>query len=59
MGIDGQVLKWIENYLSNRSQKVFVGQIMSDAHTVNECVPQGSILGPIFFLDYINDIVDN
>ena len=49
--------KWFESYLSNRSQLVNVGKINSDTANVTRGVPQGSILGPLLFLCYVNDMV--
>ena len=48
--------KWFESYLSNRSQLVNVGEINSDTANVTCGVPQGSILGPLLFLCYVNDM---
>ena len=59
MGIDDTVLKWFESYLSNRRQQVVINGETSDTKSINAGVPQGSILGPMFFLIYINDIVNN
>ena len=58
-GIDGALLNWIENYLVNRTQKVFIGSSMSSSKQTAAGVPQGSVLGPLFFLVYVNDIVEN
>ena len=58
-GISGNLLKWIESYLSNRTQQVFVRPSMSNVLQVKAGVPQGSVLGPLFFLIYVNDIVNN
>ena len=58
-GIDGNILNWITNYLQNRSQKCFVGSSFSDVKQVNAGVPQGSVLGPLFFLIYVNDITES
>lgn len=58
-GIKGDLLKWISHYLSGRSQKVFVGSSMSESKILSAGVPQGSVLGPLLFLIYVNDIVEH
>ena len=59
IGIDDAVLKWFESYLSNRRQQVVINGETSDTKSINAGVPRGSILGPMLFLIYINDIVNN
>ena len=58
-GIDGKLLNWFRNYLTNRTQRVVLPGSLSDSCFINAGVPQGSILGPILFLVYINDIVED
>ena len=54
MGIRGNILRWIEVLLSDREQRVLVDSQSSDWEKVTSCVPQGSILGPLLFLMYVN-----
>ena len=54
-GIRGKLFNWLKSYLENRNQYVHYNGYDSDKKVVTHGVPQGSILGPLLFILYIND----
>jgi len=58
-GVDSKVVVWIREFLLGRTQRVRVGGQLSEEVRVTSGVPQGSVLGPLLFLAYVNDIWSN
>ena len=56
MGVRGLENKWFKNYLSGREQQVSINGLLSEPGIVTCGVPQGTTLGPLLFLIYINDL---
>ena len=57
-GVTGNTLNWFKSYLSGRMQAVNVNSTLSDFKHVNIGIPQGSILGPLLFIIYVNSLPD-
>ena len=57
-GLQGKALKWITDFLKNREMRTIIKDEKSEWCKVISRVPQGTVLAPVMFLVYINDMVD-
>ena len=57
-GIKGSLLLWIKDFFSECTQKVVLNGSASNTFTLSSGVPQGSVMGPLLFLVYVNDILE-
>ena len=58
LNLDQNLIRWIASYLNSGTQKTLANNIYSTSQPVNQGVPQGSVLGPLLYIIYANDIAD-
>ena len=58
-GLEGSILSWTECFLTKCSQRVVLEGVKPEEVSVTSCLPQGTVLGPLFFLIFITEIHDN
>ena len=58
IGLQPKVISWFESYLTGRRQRVLANNTHSSYQDITQGVPQGSVLGPLFYIIYANDIVN-
>ena len=58
LGLGNHILQWITSYLTERKQKVVINGETSETASVLSGVPQGSVLGPLFFLIYVDGVMN-
>ena len=56
LGFSDSAIVWFRAYLTNRTQSVCVNVMLSDPQSIAFGVPQGSLLGPLLFITYVNDL---
>ena len=59
LNLDVTIVDWIKSYLSSRKQRVYANNTYSSLESVKQGVPQGSVLGPLFYIVYDNDLIDS
>ena len=58
LNLDRNLIKWVASYLTNREQRTLANSLYSSYTQVNQGVPQGSVLGPLLYIIYANDITE-